>query len=125
MADKFRLVQGDTAPSINLVITDRSSGEPIDLTGATVIVKFREVGAAIVKATLSCDLLTGYVEEDGTIITTPPYDVPGAGGRLRMNWSLTALDDAGEFEAEVEATFSNNQIQTAYDLLKFTVRPQF
>jgi hypothetical protein len=65
------------------------------------------------------------VDEDGTIITTPPYDTPGRGGRLQMNWSPTALDTAGEFEAEVEATFAGGAVQTAYDLLKFTVRPQF
>jgi hypothetical protein len=122
---KFRMVQGDTAPSLQLVITDKATAAPVDLSGSTVLVKFRAVGSEVVKATMSCDLLTGYVEEDGTIITAPPYDIAGAGGRLQMNWTADALDTPGEFEAEVEATFSNGRIQTAYDLLKFTVRPQF
>ncbi len=42
-----------------------------------------------------------------------------------MDWSVDALDTAGEFEGEVEVTFPDGRIQTAFAILKFQVREQF
>ncbi|MEB6663835.1 hypothetical protein MXL91_20435 [Achromobacter ruhlandii] len=126
--DKIRLVQGDTAPQLQLSLTDQRTRRPLDLSapGTTARLLFREVGADTVKATMSCFAITGYVDpETGDVDYRPPYDVPGRGGRLAMDWSADALDTAGEFEGEVEVTFPDGRIQTAFAILKFQVREQF
>ncbi|WP_025139008.1 hypothetical protein [Achromobacter sp. DH1f] len=126
--DKIRLVQGDTAPQLQLSLTDQRTRRPLDLSGpgTTSRLLFREVGADTVKATMPCFAIAGLVDPDtGDVDFRPPYDVPGRGGRLAMDWSVDALDSAGEFEGEVELTFPDGRIQTAFAILKFQVREQF
>ncbi|GAB1836977.1 hypothetical protein U2261_18980 [Achromobacter xylosoxidans] len=126
--DKIRLVQGDTAPQLQLSMTDQRTRRPLDLSapGTTARLLFREVGADTVKATMPCFAIAGYVDpETGDVDYRPPYDVAGRGGRLAMDWSADALDTAGEFEGEVEVTFPDGRIQTAFAILKFQVREQF
>lgn len=126
--DKIRLVQGDTAPQLQLSMTDQRTRRPLDLSapGTTARLLFREVGADIVKATMPCFAIAGYVDpETGDVDYRPPYDVAGRGGRLAMDWSADALGTAGEFEGEVEVTFPDGRIQTAFAILKFQVREQF
>lgn len=126
--DKIRLVQGDTAPQLQLSLTDQRTRRPLDLSapGTTARLLFREVGADTVKAAMPCFAIAGYVDpETGDVDYGPPYDVPGRGGRLAMDWSADALDTAGEFEGEVEVTFPDGRIQTAFAILKFQVREQF
>ena len=124
MAKKNRFVQGDTRPQLKFSVTDPSTGEPIDLSTATVLFKMREVGSDVTKESIPCVKLAGKVNEDETIDLSPPYDVSGAGGRCAMNWTPTALDAPGDFESELEITFNDGTVQTAYDFIKFTVRPQ-
>ncbi len=126
--DKIRLVQGDTAPQLQLSLTDQRTRRPLDLSapGTTARLLFREVGGDAVKATMPCFAIAGYVDpETGDVDYRPPYDVAGRGGRLAMDWSTDALDTAGEFEGEVEVTFPDGRIQTAFAILKFQVREQF
>lgn len=125
MADKILLVQGDTLPKIVTVITDEESGLPVDVSGATVVLKFRKVGAAVLTATLTGTLLAGLTNADGSITSTPPYDTPGAGGRVEFAWTSTALAATGNYEGEIEVTFPSGGIQTVYERLKFQVRGQF
>lgn len=127
MSEKIKVVQGDTRPQLIFSITDQQTLAPINLSDSSTVtlVKFRPAGSATVKATMTCGKLPGVVLEDGSINFAAPYDVPGAGGRLYMNWSPTALDTAGDFEAEIEITFADGTIQTAFDTIKFKVRPQF
>jgi len=125
---KIRLVQGDTAPQLQLSLTDQRTRRAIDLStpGTTARLLFREVGADGVKDEMPCFPIAGYVDpEAGEVDFQPPYDVAGRGGRLAMDWSATALDTAGEFEGEVEVTFPDGRVQTAFAILKFQVREQF
>jgi hypothetical protein len=70
--------------------------------------------------------LPGLLQEDGTVITTSPYDVAGKGGRCVVNWTSTALSgDAGDYEGEIEITFADTTIQTVYDTLKIKLRAQY
>ncbi len=127
-ATKIRLVQGDTAPNLILSLTDERTGLPIDVSdaGTSVRVLFREVGSDEVKATLSAYPIAGYQNpETQEIEFSPPYTVPGRGGRVVMQWSPTALDTAGEFEAEVETQLPDGRVQTAFGILRFQVREQF
>ena len=57
MAEKIKLVQGDTKPQIKCVITDENTGDIINLAGATVLLKFRATGSANILFTL-----TGYLQ---------------------------------------------------------------
>lgn len=107
MAERIKLVQNDNRPYITLTLTDPATGSAINLTGATVVVYFRAAGSSTVLATLS------------TSITN------AAGGVCRFNFPGSTLNvDAGAYEGEVEITFPGGDVQTVYDLLKFTVREQ-
>lgn len=109
MTEKIKLVRGDTRPQVKLTLTDETTGLPIDITGATVLMKFRAVGS-----TTLVDTLTGTV-------------INGAAGVVVIPWNPTTLAvDAGDYEGEVEVTYSSGQgVQTVYDLLKFKVREDF
>ncbi|HCP78939.1 MAG: hypothetical protein CML16_03035 [Pusillimonas sp.] len=125
---KIRLVQGDTRPQLIFSLTDETTGSPIDLSGGTTTIRmlFREAAADDVKATMPCYPIAGYRDpETGIVDNAAPYDVAGKGGRCVMNWSEDALDTAGEYEGEVEVSFDAGEVQTAYDIIRFTVREQF
>jgi hypothetical protein len=110
MAEKIRLVQGDTRPNLVTTLTDSTNGSAINITGATVRLKFRAVGATTLKSTL-----TGTVAD-------------GANGLVVFDWSddPTSLDgDPGDYEGEIEITFADTTVQTVYDLLKFKLRQDF
>lgn len=108
MADKIKLVQGDTKPALVVTLTDETTGLPINVTGATPRLKFRKAGATTLTETL-----TGSVTD-------------GAAGQIVFHWSDTALaGEAGDYEGEVEITFADNSVQTVYDVLKFKLREDF
>jgi hypothetical protein len=110
MAEKIRLVQGDTRPNLVTTLADSTTGAVINITGATVRLKFRAVGATTLKSTL-----TGTVTD-------------GANGVVVFYWSddPTSLDgDPGDYEGEIEITFADTTVQTVYDLLKFKLRQDF
>ena len=50
--EKIRLVPGDTRPALTVTLSDTTDGQPINITGCTVRLKFREAGAAAVRSTL-------------------------------------------------------------------------
>lgn len=109
MAEKIKLVQGDTRPQIQVTLTDENTGSPIDISNATCRLKFRAAGGTTV-----LDTLTGSVTN-------------GPAGQVVFVWNAGSLNvDPGDYEGEVEVTFPNNAgIQTVYDLLKFKVREDF
>jgi hypothetical protein len=110
MAEKIRLVQGDTRPSLVTTLTDSTTGAAINITGATVRLKFRAAGSTSLQATL-----IGSVTD-------------GANGVVVFYWSdePTSLNgDPGDYEGEIEITFSDTTVQTVYDLLKFKLRQDF
>lgn len=107
MSEKIKLVQGDNLPYILLALTN-SDGTPLDVSGATVQVSFREAGTTTVLAVLPCMNVT-----DGT------------DGQVQFNFPGTTLDvDPGMYEGEIEIDFGGLR-QTIYDILKFSVRAQF
>lgn len=108
MSEKIKLVQGDTRPSVQVTLTDENTGAAIDITGATVKMFFRAVGDSGILDTL-----------DGVITNA-------TGGVVVFSWNSNTLATAdGQYEGEVQITFSDNTIQTAYSLLKFIVRADF
>lgn len=110
MAEKIKLVQGDTRPALVCTITDEVTGAPIGLTGATVRLKFRATGAAELTATV-----VGAVTNAASgVVAFYPASAPEM-----------LQGEAGDYEGEIEITFSDNTVQTVYDLLKFKVRQDF
>lgn len=110
MSEKIKLVQGDSRPALVVTLTDDTTGDPIDLTGSTVLLKFRDVGGDTVLSTIN-----------GTVAGTPL-------GLVVFHWAATpgSLDiEAGDYEGEIQITFADGQVQTVYDLLKFKVRADF
>lgn len=124
----LKLVQNDTAPSLFFTVRN-AQGAPVSLQGATALLHFRAVGETTVKESLVCEPVPGLEIDDGAggfdVDTSPPYDQPGAGGRLQMDWGPNTLDTVGDFEGELEVTFANGRQQTVYNLFTFTVREQF
>lgn len=117
----LNLVTGDTYPELSFTLKDSTSAasgqtydandsstwSAINITGATVKLRIRELGSTTVKSTLTCTVTDG---SNGVCTTIFPTGT---------------LDTAGTFEGEIEITFSNGNIQTIYDLLKLKVRADF
>lgn len=129
MADRIKLVRNDTRPPIVVQLSDSVTDDPIDLTTATAVrLKFRAQGADDLTATLVGTILPGRVDEDGVIDNTSPYDVAGVGGRVVFNWIGTPLalaGDPGNYEGEIEITYTDTTVQTVYETLKFKLRDDF
>lgn len=120
-SETLNLVKDDTLPELTITLKDSNTaaaGKTLDenddttwaainLTGATVRLRIREVGSSTVKSTLLCSVT------DAT------------GGKVATDFPTGTLDTAGVFEGEIEITFSDGGIQTVYDLLKLNVRGDF
>jgi len=108
MAERIKLVQGDTGPFITFTLT-YSDGTVLDASGSTVRVHFRAAGSDTVLSTLACAPLTD-----------------GSDGKYQFNFPGNTLNvPAGAYEGEIEIVFDASNRQTIYDVLKFTVRQQF
>lgn len=109
MSTTIKLVANDTKPTVNLTLTDTVTGDPIDLSAVTTVVKvyFRAAGTTTLLSTITCtktDAVNGKVA----------FDFSGG--------VLTNLA-AGAYEGEIEVSF-NGATHTIYDKLKFRVRDQ-
>lgn len=110
MADKIKLVQGDTKPALICTITDEGTGNPISIGQATVRLKFRAAGSDVLTSTITGVVLDGPNGVVGFYWSTAPTSLAG---------------DAGDYEGEIEITFSDGTVQTVYELLKFKLRQEF
>ena len=110
MTEKIKLVQGDTRPALVCTITDETTGAAINLTGATIVLKFRALGATTLQATVPGTVTDGAAGQ----VTFYPASAPAM-----------LEGTAADYEGEIEITFPGGQIQTVYDTLKFKVREDF
>lgn len=110
MSEKIRLVRNDTRPAIVCTITDDTTGLPINITGATVRLKFRAAGAE----TLTATVVGGVTDGPNGRVAFYPASAPEM-----------LAGEPGDYEGEIEITFSDGQIQTVYDSLKFKIRQDF
>jgi len=107
MSNIIKLVQGDQRPYIKLSLTN-ADGTVLDVSSATVVVKFRAANTTTLLSTLTCINLTDG--RDGVVV----FNFPGT----------TLNVPAGQYEGEVEINFQGSY-QTVYDVLNFVVRQQF
>jgi hypothetical protein len=117
----LNLVTGDTLPELTftlkdsqaaapnsiLDLEDSSTWDPIDVTGASVKLRIRQLGSTTIKSTLICTV------------------TDGSGGKVATNFPTGTLDTVGTFEGELEVTFPSGGIQTVHDLIKLKVRGDF
>jgi hypothetical protein len=131
MADKIKLVQGDTKPQIKCVVSDATTGAIVDLSGSTVRLRFRAVGSTTLMFTLTGYLQAGLEDSSGVVTLDQAgqaYAVVGKGGRVAFQFEEGNLATAvGSYEGELEVTFPspNAGVQTVYETIKFQVRSQF
>ena len=110
MASTFKYVQGDTGPQIKVALTEEDSGDPVDLTGATVTLHFRAAGEAAVLFSRAL-----YINPD-----------TAQNGEAVLQWETDDLNqEAGAYEGEIEVVRSNGIRETLYDKLKFKIREDF
>jgi hypothetical protein len=110
MTDKIKLVQGDTRPALICTLKDENTGEAIDLTDCTVVLKFRALGSETLQATVPGSVVNGPA---GSVVFYPASAPEMLQG------------EPGDYEGEVEITFADGQKQTVFDPLKFKVREDF
>lgn len=106
----IKLVQGDNLPEITLTLTDRQTGDALDLSASTttVVVKLRAATGTTVLSTLTCYKPNG-----------------GADGVVRFYFPNNTLDiPAGNYQGEIEINY-NGQYLTVFDLLQFVLRAEF
>jgi hypothetical protein len=110
MAEKIKLVQGDTRPAIRCTITDSTDGSAVNITGATPRLKFRLAGSTDLTATVIGSVTDGLAGQCAFYPASSPEML---------------LGEPGDYEGEIEITFPDSQVQTVYELLKFKVREDF
>lgn len=126
---RLRLVTGDT-PNIELAVSDKRTGLPIDVSDALTVcvLKTRPIttppGGGTVQS-VTCSKLVGR-EVPGGIDSLAPYDVAGKGGRVLAACSAAVFPTAGEYEGELQVTFgATSQVATPYARVLVTVRDDF
>jgi hypothetical protein len=121
-SETLSLVVGDTLPELTLTLKDKNTAAsgvaldeensdtwaPIDITGATVALRIRQLGATSLVDTLICSV------------------TDGVNGKCATDFGVTTFASAGQYEGEIEITFSGSiGKQTVYDLVKFKIRDDF
>lgn len=121
------MVSGDVGRPTYLWLRDPATLIPYDLSASDTFVraKVRDVGQTVLRDTIAAVKIPGVVNDDGSITSSPPYNVPGQYGLARIDWSAAALATAGRCEAEIEITFSTGVIITMFDPIQLTIREQF
>jgi hypothetical protein len=110
MSEKIRLVRNDTRPALVCTITDDTTGAAINITGATVRLKFRAAGVETLTATVVGAVTNGAAGQVAFYPASAPEMLQG---------------EPGDYEGEIEITFADSQIQTVYDVLRFKIREDF
>jgi hypothetical protein len=109
--DMIYLVKDDNGSQLQCIITREDTDDPVNLTGATVRLKFRKKRTTTILFTL-------------TSITIAAIDLQN--GQALFQFSGANLDlAAGLYEGEVEVTFANSNIETIYELIDFQLRDDF
>lgn len=126
MAEKIKLVQGDSHPQIRCVVSDPSTGQALNIATAVTRLKFRALGTSSVLFTLVGTPLSGLEDAQGTLSLAPPFDVAGVGGIVVFMFGLNDLNvPPGAYQGEIEITFADSTVQTVYEPLVFSIRAQF
>jgi hypothetical protein len=100
------LVQGDTAPIIRGVIRDDDTGDPLNLTGATVYFQMRKADDHRYTVNAQCT------------ITSP------TAGAVAYSLAANDLNTPGTYQGQYEVHYADTSVQTTYNPVAITVRRQ-
>ena len=122
--ETINLVKGDDLPQLEIILRDSNtaaSGQTLDIGDAStwagidltdvnaVRLKFRRIGSDTLVDTIAFTRIAPYTD-----------------GKVIMDWGSTTLDDGhGDYEGEIEITYTDGKVLTVPDLFKFIVREQF
>ena len=106
----FYLVQDDIGTQIKATITREDDGLPVNLSNATVVLKFRAKGTETILTTLTSISPAGSLEDGEAIFQFTSGDL--------------AVEE-GKYEGEIEATFTDGRIETVFEKIDFLVRKDF
>lgn len=105
------LVKDDNGSQVECIISRDNTGLPIDLTGATAVLKFRKVRTSTILFTL-------------TNLTNSQINLYK--GQAVFEFSAANLDlEPGLYEGEIQVTFPNLNVETIYEVINFKVRDDF
>lgn len=105
MAEPIYLVQGDSEPQFQFTFTRSDTEQAIDLDGATVKFYMRERFGTTLTLTKTATITDA---DNGVCV---------------FNFSQGDLDiDAGEYEGEVEITYSTGKKETVYEKFNVVLR---
>ena len=122
--ETINLVKGDDLPALEIILRDSNlaaSGQTLDLGDSTTWSAMNLSDVNVVKLKVRKVGLEALID---TINFTriQPY----ANGKIVMDWGSTTLDSGfGDYEGEVEITYTNGKVLTVPDLFKFNIREQF
>lgn len=106
----YQLVKDDTGVSIQATLTRANDGSAIDCTGGTVRLKVREKGS-------TSTLFTVTAGNSGTNLQN---------GIAIFQFEAGQLDRTeGYYEGEIEITFSDNAVETVFEIIEFYIRADF
>lgn len=110
MSNLVKLGQNDTGPNLVITLNDKATGLPIDLTAATLTMKWRALNTTTLLLTTGMTL---------TILGTP------TNGQFTLVWGSTALvQPSGYYEGEVQIT-QGGVLTTVPDRLNVYLIPAF
>tara|TARA_R110001606_G_scaffold376035_1_gene534511 strand:+ start:328 stop:708 length:381 start_codon:yes stop_codon:yes gene_type:complete len=122
--ETINLVKGDDLPALEIILRDSNaaaSGQTLDLGDSTTWAAMNLSDVNVVKLKVRKVGLEALID---TINFTriQPY----ANGKIVMDWGSTTLDSGfGDYEGEVEITYTDGKVLTVPDLFKFNIREQF
>ncbi len=121
MSRRIPLTIGDTTANLDIVVRTRSDQAVVDMTTVTsIVMRFRAEGTTTLITTLTGELLSGKVLNNGVIDTTSA--VLGKYGRARFDLVPVLDEAAGYYEGEIVITYADGLVQTLLDRLNFTLR---
>lgn len=124
MASRIHLVVGDTRPMIYVQL--RQPDKVLDVSGATVVLKFKPEKSDISLFDMPGELLAGDLQEDLIRADLSQYPTPGSGGRVRFAFVEGNLDlPPGRYVGEIEVTFGEGNVVTPSPKLQFLLREEF
>jgi hypothetical protein len=102
-------VQNDNGSQIEVTLTREDTGSVIDMTGATVVLKFKKANTSTILSQISAE-----VDSDFNL------------GKAVFVFSSDDLDIApGSYTGEIQVTFSNGNIETVYEEITIVVREDY
>lgn len=105
------LVQGDTGPQIFITVTREDTGAAVDVSGGSARLKVRKKGSTTLSFTLTAANAGSNLQEGKLYFSLD-------GGQL-------ATIASGNYEGEVELTFSDGIIETVYERIGIEIREDF